>query len=479
MLRSFLIISLLSLTLSSFSQNRSFETFLADSSMQHASVSFCVENADNGIISVEYNSLKSLVPASVMKLITSAAALELLGPEYTFKTTLGYSGSINKKSGKLTGNIIIMGGGDPTLGSKNFADYNKDFVLNWGSEIRKQGVSKIDGRVLTDDSYFDYLPVPQKWLWEDEGNYYGAGVYGLSVYDNTYEIHLKTSSDSSKPFITGIFPEECRSDIRNLLIAFGTNEKGYVFSSPYSNSGWLAGSIPAGKDDYILKASIPDPPLLIAGILDKELRTDGVKIKHDPSTVRLQSDYPATDFVPLIEIMSPPLSEIIEVLNHESINLYAEHLTKELGKRYKGIGSTVAGIEVIKDFLKNAGIKTDGFNMEDGSGLSPSNSINSRMLVDLLIYMKKNGKHFPEFFASLPNAGTEGTLKTYFTDQVFVSRFQAKSGSMTRVRSYAGYFTTVSGKNMVFSIIVNNFDGPSRNIASRIESILKEIIISN
>ena len=446
--------------------------------MLHASVSFCVADADNGIISVEYNSLKSLVPASVMKLITSAAALELLGPDYTFKTTLGYSGSI-KKSGKLTGNILIKGGGDPTLGSNNFPDYNKDFVLNWGSEIRKQGISKIEGRVLTDDSYFDYLPVPQKWLLEDVGNYYGAGVYGLSVYDNTYEIHLKTTADSSKPVITGIFPEECRSDIENLLIAYGTNEKGYVFSSPYITAAWLAGSVPANKEDYMLKASVPDPPLLMAKILDKELRSDGIKIKHDPSTVRLQPDYTSTDFMPLVDIMSPPLSEIIEVLNHESINLYAEHLTKELGKRFKGIGSTAAGIEVIKDFLKSAGIKTDGFNMEDGSGLSPSNSINSRTLVDLLIYMKKNGKHFPEFFASLPDAGTEGTLKTYFTDQIFASRLWAKSGSMTRVRSYAGYFTTVSGKNMAFSIIVNNFDGPSRNIVSGIEGILKEIINSN
>jgi serine-type D-Ala-D-Ala carboxypeptidase/endopeptidase (penicillin-binding protein 4) len=477
--RTFLIISFISLTLSSLSQNRSFEIFLADSSMLHASVSFCAADADNSIITSEYNSLKSLVPASVMKLITSAAALELLGPEYTFKTTLGYSGSLNKKSGKLTGNIVIKGGGDPTLGSKNFEGYNIDFVQDWISEIRKQGISKIDGEVVTDDSYFDYQPVPQKWLWEDEGNYYGAGVYGLSVYDNTYEIHLKTSSDSSKPVITGIFPDECRYDIKNLLFAYGTIEKGYVFSSPYSNTAWLSGYVPAGKEDYILKASVPDPPLMMARILDNELRSGGVKIKHDPASARLQPDYTATEFKPLVKTVSPPLSEIIEVLNHESINLYAEHLTKELGRKYKGNGSTAAGIEVIKEFLQSAEIKTDGFNMEDGSGLSPSNSINSRTLVDLLIYMRKKGKYFPEFFASLPDAGTEGTLKTYFTDQVFTSRLWAKSGSMTRVRSYAGYFTTASGKNMVFSIIVNNFDGPSKNIVSGIEGILKEIILTN
>ncbi len=179
------------------------------------------------------------------------------------------------------------------------------------------------------------------------------------------------------------------------------------------------------------------------------------------------------------EISSPPLSKIIEVLNHESVNLYAEHLVKEIGKVYRKSGSTEKGIQCITEFLTLSGIGTDGLFIEDGSGLSPLNAINSRGIVSLLYFMKTRGKHFGEFYSSLPDAGREGTLKKHFNDPVFESRLKAKSGSMTRVRSYAGYMTALSGKELIFCIIVNNFSGPSQEIISHIEEILKETIQSN
>jgi len=478
MLRTFFIISLTSLTLCLFSQERSFETFLSDSAMMHASVSLCVAEADNGEVVIEYNSGKSLVPASIMKLITSAAAIELLGPQYTFKTIIGYTGSFNKRSGRLTGNIVIQGGGDPALGSKYFSDHYQDFLNSWVTEIKKLGIRKIDGRVITDDSYYDFLPVPAKWLWEDAGNYYGAGAYGLSVFDNTYEIHLKTSSDSTQVVISKIVPNECRYEFSNWLVAAGTSDEGYVFAAPYSTNGWLAGTVPANREDFVLKASIADPPSLIAKMINERLKAEGITISEDPTTIRLEQKNLSEKVVPIAETVSPPLSEIVEVLNHESVNLYAEHLTKELGKKYKNNGSTAKGVEVIMDFLNDAGIKTSGIFIEDGSGLSPLNAINTGELVNLLIYMKNRGKYFPEYYSSLPEAGKEGTLKYYFRDPVFDSRLRPKSGSMTRVRSYAGYFTTVSGKNMIFSIIINNYTGPSQNIISGIEEIIKEIILS-
>jgi len=478
MIRTFFIISFGFITLCSSSQETSFENFLADSSMLHASVSLYVANAENGETFFGHNSGKSLTPASVMKLITSAAALELLGPQYTFRTELGYTGTINKRSGKLKGNIVIVGGGDPALGSNHFSDYYNDFMSGWVTEIKKLGIKKIEGRVITDDSYFDFQPVPAKWLWEDAGNYYGAGAYGLSVFDNTYEIHLKTSSDSSQLLIKEIIPNECKYEFSNWLTAAGTSDEGYVFAAPYSTNGWLAGSVPVNMDDFVLKASIADPPRLIAKMINEKLETAGIIVSGEPTTTRLEQEIVAGKFVPVIETISPPLIKIIEVLNHESVNLYAEHLIKELGKKYKNTGSTAAGVEVIKDFLNNAGIKTDGMFIEDGSGLSPVNSINSKELVNLLYYMKINGRYFSEYFSSLPDAGKEGTLKNYFRDPVFESRLKAKSGSMTRVKSYAGYFTTQSGKQMIFSIIVNNFSGPSNNIISHIEELIKEIILN-
>jgi serine-type D-Ala-D-Ala carboxypeptidase/endopeptidase (penicillin-binding protein 4) len=479
MLRIFLTISFAVSSVCLFSQESSFKALLTDSAMIHASVSMCVADAENGIKVYEYNSGKSLIPASVMKLITSAAALELLGPHYTFKTIVGYTGTLNKRSGKLTGNIIIQGGGDPALGSKNFSDHYQDFISQWISEIKKLGIKKINGRIIADDSFYDFLPVPAKWLWEDIGNYYGAGAYGLSVFDNTYEIHLRRSRDSSGIEISEIIPHECTYEFSNWLTASGTSDEGYVFAAPYSTRGWLAGKVPSTTGDYVLEASITDPPGLIAKMVDEKLRASGITITGKPTTLRLEQKKLSETIIPITETTSPPLADIIKVLNHESVNLYAEHLIKELGRKYRNNGSTAAGVEVLREFLDNADIKTDGFFIEDGSGLSPLNAINSYEIVNLLFYMKNRGRYFPEYFASLPEAGKEGTLMNYFRDPVFDSRLSAKSGSMTRVRSYAGYFTTSSGKNMIFSIIVNNYYGPSKKIISDIEEIIREIILNN
>jgi serine-type D-Ala-D-Ala carboxypeptidase/endopeptidase (penicillin-binding protein 4) len=469
-----IIFSLFSGLLSS--QNNTVQSFISDSSMRHASVSMCVRDAENGETIIDYNSDKSLIPASVMKLITSAVALELLGPQFIFRTTVGYTGSLNKRTGKLSGSIIIKGGGDPALGSNYFPGHYTGFMDKWVADIKLAGIKRVSGSVIADDSYFDFLPVPSKWLWEDLGNYYGAGVYGLSVYDNTSEIHLKTGTDSSV-VVSEITPTRYRYDFENKLVASGNTDEGYVFATPYSLNGWLSGTVPVSQEDFILKASIADPPLLTASILSEKLATSGIYVGDEPSTFRLKKGNIPAELIPVSEITSPPLAEIIKVLNHESVNLYAENLLKELGRSFRNSGSTAAGVSVVRDFLSNAGINTEGIFIEDGSGLSPMDAINACGLVDLLIYMRNHGKYFNDYFLSLPEAGKEGTLKYYFKDPVFESRMRAKSGSMARVRCYSGYFKTVSDRNMVFSILVNNYTGPSRKIISGIEEIIREIIL--
>ena len=475
--RKIIYLILLIIPLSVYSQETAFNNFLADTTTKHALITLCIADIENGRYIYEYNSGKSITPASVLKLVTTSIAMELLGPEYVFRTTIGYTGEIKSKSGKLNGDIVITGGGDPTLGSKEFSGHYGNFIERWIDEIKKAGIRNIEGRILTDDSYYDYQPVPAKWLWEDIGNYYGAGAYGLSIYDNTCEIHYLTSSDSLYHIITGVYPEECLIDLEDRLTVYGTKDEGYVFAAPYTDKGWIEGSIPANKDDFVLKASVPDPPLLMARLIDKKLRTAGIRIKGKPSTVRLEGSINIPVEM-IAEINSPALKDIIEVLNHESVNLYAEHLLKELGKVYKDNGSTSAGIDIIKEFFNSIGILSNGMFVEDGSGLSRSNALNAEDMVKLLIYLKKDSKHFDEFYSSLPDAGREGTLKDYFKDNTFESRLVAKSGSMNRVRSYAGYLKTISGNELAFCIIVNNFTGPSRDIVSHIEDILKETILT-
>lgn len=460
-------------------QSQKFELFLSDSLMTNAAVSFFVEDTDSGKVLMSHNPKMSLIPASAMKLVTSAVALELLGPEYTFKTILGYTGSLNRRSGRLDGNIIIKGGGDPALGSEYFKDHYRDFINSWVEEIKRAGIRKIRGRIVTDDSYFDYEPVPPRWLWEDLGTYYGAGVYGLSVFDNSCRIRVKSSPDSSRVEIIGITPELHDYTFTNKLSASGKKENWYVFSAPYSRSGWFSGTIPASNEEIIIDAAITDPPLLIASILHEKLESEGIDISEEPVTIRIEPDILTGDLTLLTETVSPMLSSIADVLNKESVNLYAEHLVKELGKRYENSGTTAAGVRVIRDFLGNVGIDTTGFFIEDGSGLSSRNGVNSESLVKLLIYMRTSGKSYDLFYSSLPDAGRSGTLAQYFTDPVFDSNLKAKSGSMTRVRCYAGYFTTGSGRHLAFSILINNFQGSSGPVIKNIEEILKEIIINN
>jgi len=459
-------------------QLKSLEVFLSDSSMKYAAVSFSLIDGTEGTTLYELNPGRNVIPASVLKLVTSSAALELLGPDHTFTTSIGYNGTLNRKTGVLDGNITIRGGGDPALGSVEFGDHYDHFADSWISEILETGIKRITGKVIVDDSYFDYQPLPGKWLWEDAGNYYGAGAYGLSVYDNTYEIHIRTSSDGKKHEITSVLPEECNYNLTDMLNVSGDEDNGYIYAAPYSSNGWMAGTIPAGQEDFILKGSITDPPLLMARIIDRKLRESGIKILGEPSTTRLDQRVPE-GFVKISDINSPPLSEIIKTLNHESINFYAEHLVRELGRKFLNCGSTDSGLVVIHEFLTDSGTDAEGIFMEDGSGLSPLNSVNASAMTSLLFFMKNKSRYRYDFLSSLPDAGKEGTLRNFFRDNIFEDRLSAKSGSMTRVRGYAGYLKAVSGKDLIFCLIVNNFTGPSRSIIKHIEDILKEIIITN
>jgi serine-type D-Ala-D-Ala carboxypeptidase/endopeptidase (penicillin-binding protein 4) len=469
---------LLFLPITSYSQQSKITEFLSDSSLMHSSVSLCIIDADSGKIISQYNPDKSLTQASILKLVTTAASLELLGKDYKFKTSIGYSGHIKKGSKTLLGDIIIKGGGDPALGSENFSETYNGFLDKWILDIKALGIRKIKGNVVVDDSYYDYEPVPSGWGWDDLGNYYGAGAYGLSISDNTLKIHFKTSGKGTKAEITKILPEDPGIKFTNFLISSGTGDNGYIYSAPYSNAGWISGTITENSDDFILNGSIPDPPLYFAKTIFKKLKDSGVRISGNPATSRLLPDFNKDSIKIISEIESPPLSEIIDVLNHKSVNLYAEHLIKELGKVFKGNGTTAAGVEVINAFLDSVGVNTSGMFIEDGSGLSSLDAVNSEGMVKLLYFMKKNGKFFENYMNSLPEAGKNGTLINYFKDPVFDSRLRAKSGSLTRVRSYAGYFTTLSGKEMIFCIIVNNYNGPSRKLITGIEEIIKEILVN-
>lgn len=456
--------------------------FINDTSFRHAGISICFRDAHSGEVLGSHNKDMALGSASVMKLVTTAAALETMGPDFRFVTRIGYAGNVIQADSCLNGYIVIKGGGDPTILSEYFPDYDRDIIDEWADAIYQSGIRRVKGAVLADATVFDYHPAPGGWNWSDLGNYYGAGAHGISIFDNMYRIHFKTGEEGSVPDITKTDPEIPGLIIENRLISYGSRDNGYVYLEPYGDYAVIRGEIPPGRDDFVLKASIPDPPFLTARLLQEALAERGIVFEKQATTLRLSpglaDEYRLSAKVVLHTSYSPALDEIIRATNTESLNMFAEQLLKYTGFLYSNMemAGTESGLTAGRDFLDYAGPGTEGLYMTDGSGLSRSNAITSSFLTSLLLYMKNESRYTESFLSSLPEAGTNGTLEHYFKDPVFRDNLKAKSGTSTRIRNYAGYFKTISGKEIAFAVLVNNYDCSSSEVTLRVENLLKSII---
>lgn len=487
------------------------EGYSSDPLFMHASISICFRDAATGEIVASLNPEMSLGSASVMKLVTTATALDLLGPEFSFRTTVSYRGTIDSH-GTLNGTIIISGGGDPALGSSHFNDHYGDFITDWRDAVIAAGIKRVNGGVTADASLFSDAPAPGGWSWSDLGNYYGAGAHGLSLYENMFRIHLRTGNEGTIAEITFTEPEIPGYLITNRLVSKGSTDRGYVYAAPYDEKAEIRGTIPVNRDDFVLKASIPDPPLLAAHLLSEALKEAGVEVSGSPATNRTEQLNGARSepekSIPLLVTKSPPLIDIITITNRESINLFAENILRLIATAEADVGGamtkaagggrivtygsgtteapdsgiTVAdgggtvsadsAISVVTRFLEERGVESSGLFMDDGSGLSRYNALSSGFITDLLCSMNSNSSYGTMFRSSLPAAGVDGTLKYYFRDPLFSGRLRAKSGTSTRIRNYAGYITTLSGREYTFAVLVNNFDGSPSEVTEKTEKLL-------
>lgn len=433
----------------------------------HASIGVAVSDLNTGETLFKSEPQLSLVPASVLKTMTTATALEVFSPDYRFTTTLSYSGTVRNDT--LFGDLQVIGGGDPTLGSKYFSE-SKSFLNQWVEAIQNLKIRHIQGNLILDAAIYEKQTIPDTWIWEDMGNYYGAGACGLSVFDNLYEIHLNSPAEADHPTkITGISPEIPNLDLKNEVLSSDINsDQAYVFGSPLDNRRIVRGTIPKNRTDFVVKASVPDPPALLADVFRKELAGHGILISGETKFEK------ATEGKTISETKSPPLSEIIRETNHESVNLFAEHFLKQLAWKAYGLGTTKGGCKFVEQFWKDKGLDLSGFFMNDGSGLSRFNAVTARQLLQVLNYMHNRSAYFPIFEASLPTAGN-GTLYM-FNDQEFPDDcLHAKSGSMTRVRCYVGYLKTISGRQLSFVFMLNNFSCTQTEAIRKIRSALLKL----
>ena len=442
--------------------------FINNPVMENAGISLLVKNLATNKIIYQFRPKNSAIPASTMKLITTATALELLGPGFCFQTKLEFDGTINSK-GILNGNLYIRGGGDPTLGSEHMGD--KAFLNKWVEEVKRAGIKKIVGQVIADGTLYDNQGVNPKWTWDDIGNYYAAGAYGISYMDNTFQLVLRSGSEGTTPEILRVIPEISALTFENHLtsttIAF---DSAYFYGAPHSYLRSIHGEIPANRMEYIIKGGIPNPGLLLAehfqsklvesGILISELPTDVVTKRADRKVILVQE--------------SPALSEIIKETNIHSNNGYAEQIFRYLALQKSTIASSTRAVEVVRAFWKSKGLPIEQLFNYDGCGLSPMDAVSSQFLTDLLVYMHTKSPNKTAFFNSLPVSGKSGTLTYFLQKTPLQGKVHAKSGTITGVKSYAGYIER-NNNTYVFAILVNHADGTSKVVTRKIENFLLSV----
>ena len=467
----FVILLVFGLTSLTLAAQQSFENkldeLLKKQDYKNASVGIQVTNLETGENVYSLNPNRLFIPASTMKLVSSASALEILGADYRFKTVLGYLGKV-KKNGTLEGDLLVKGGADPALGSEYFSDYYFEFLKNWAKQIKAVGIEKVNGNLVMDGSIFDSEKIPATWIWEDIGNYYGVGPNAFTVYDNMFRITFQspakvnelTNIIATYPIIEGMsITNEVRSSEKNV-------DNAYVFGSPFDKIRVIRGTIPAGKKAFTIKAAMHNPEEILAADFRTALAAEGIFVRGDVLFEKRDNK----NFQPVFTQESPTLAEIAKVLNYESVNLFAEHFLKQIAVEENLVGNRDKAIEFVKEYWQSKDLPIDDIFIEDGSGLSHFNAVSPAFFVGLLKYMENN----EVFVNSLPVAG-KGTL-TRFDSKLFPDNtLQAKSGSMTRVRCYSGYLITNKGDKLAFSLMFNHFSGSHSALIEEIQKLLETI----
>ena len=433
-----------------------------------ANMSVLVQNMSTGEVIDSYRADKVVPPASVMKLLTTGCALEILGPGYRFPTIIEYSGTIEK--GVLQGDLYIRGGCDPSLGWKG----NTAFLDKWVRAVKAAGISRIEGSVVADMTMLDGEAQNPGWLCEDAGNYYAPGIFALNYYGNTINIVLKSGEPGSiasvvktEPVVEDVyFINHVRCDKIN-------HDGAFVSGLPYSRERYLTGVVPSNLGTFGVKGDLPNPGLLLARHLTNRLREAGVPVKRDATYI---ADYnPLTPArTELYTHYSAPLSEIIQETNVNSNNLYAEALFRYLGTRYTLPGSIHNSQDLLRDFWRRRGVTIQNAIIKDGCGLAPQDAVSAKTFVQLLTIMARS-KNKEAWFASLPVSGQTGTLKTLCPKTALEGRIHAKSGTIAGTKNFAGYIDMPNGDTWVFAILINSAPGKAKNIQTVIQQYLLDV----
>lgn len=463
-------------TLIAQTNQKAIQIFLDNEDLKYASVGICIKDFSGNQIA-SYNSDKSYTPASILKVVTTATALEILGSDYRYQTTL-------ERDVNYPNRLLIHGYGDPTLGTEHLDNTPNAFLSQWADRIKEEMDPNKTLDIMVIDDYFGYDDgISHRWIYQDMGNYYAAGAYGISIFDNTYKLYFNTTRVDTCPIIVKTEPEININFKNTLQLNSSGQDNGYIHGMPFSMDRLLTGDIPGGRTSFSIKGDIPNPGMYLGEVLVKTLGEKGYKIGKVETS---QNDYYSQMYLkdrksPKGEIfykhLSFPMKDIIKDTNVRSNNHYAEHLIRTVGRtETNDIYSSAldAGIKKTNDFWKSKGLDTDALMIFDGSGLSPANAVSATFMSDLLVYMQTKSKYASDFWESLPQAGIEGTVKSRLADTRLAGKVRMKSGSINGVQCFAGYYID-GDKKYAFTVMANKFSGARSQLVKAIDNLLLSV----
>ncbi len=452
-----------------------------DPVLRNATIGFCAVETETGKIIAENQANLSIPTASTTKLFATASAIEILGPNYA-PTTRIYFTQKPDANGIVLGDVWIRGGGDISLGSRYYNESGKeaDFLQKWADTLFKMGVRSIHGDLIGDASEFGYQGIPDGWGWSDIGNYYGSGPSGLPIFDNMLRYYFKVNGNlGAKAELLRTFPEIEGLQFNSYIV--GSKQSGdnsYIFGGPFSNYRFGNGHLPINSNNFMVKGSLPDPELQFATELRKALIARGIQISGKAIGARNLETGIAWKRYSTLHLFFTNKGQTVQSIafwtNQKSVNVFAEQLVCWIGYQANGHGDTENGINQLEKYWKGK-IPTEGLYLTDGSGLSRSNAISAKHFCDLLVYMHRS-KNNQTFLETLPIAGISGTLKDVCQNQAAHGKIYAKSGTMKRIKSYAGYAFNSEGKKIAFAITINNYNTSNEQVLRRIEKVMNALV---
>jgi serine-type D-Ala-D-Ala carboxypeptidase/endopeptidase (penicillin-binding protein 4) len=438
-----------------------------------------ITDRDTGETLYSLNADHFFAPASNAKLIVTSMALATLGPNYRFRTTLESDGTLGPY-GKLTGDLILVGRGDPDLSNRIFpfageferqGTADKIFAEMVDAAVAK-GLREVDGDIVADDSYFPYDPYPEGWSVGDLFFDFGVPVSAITFNDNVVSIEVQPGARVGDPAVISTQPAASLGTLAHQVTTSAAGEMPQiaVVRQPGENFLLLRGSIPAGHEPVRLDLAMINPAET-AGRAIKDLLeargvrvTGGIRVEHSAPPETLANGepvlpgskpQPGRHQLVLAEHLSPALLESVQLTNKISQNLHAEIFLRMVGLEKLGLASTAAGLKAERGFLESAGVPDGDVVMSDGSGLSRDDLVTPSAMVDVLRYAAR-APWGQDLISSLPVSGENGTLDNRMRESPAAGRIEAKTGSTEHVHSLSGYATTERGESLVFSIFCNN-----------------------